>query len=54
MAEVVVYDLSGRQVHASAMTNDRLTLDLGHLARGTYRLTIKGAEKRADRIFVVQ
>jgi hypothetical protein len=54
MEEVVVYDLSGRKVHAVAMTNDRLTLDLGHLARGTYRLAIKGAEKRADRMFVVQ
>jgi len=54
MAEVVVYDLSGRKVHAASMTNEQLTLDLGNLARGTYRLTIRGAEKRADRMFVIQ
>jgi hypothetical protein len=54
VAEVLVYDLAGRQVHAASMTADRISLDLGHLSQGTYRLTVKATERRADRMFVVQ
>lgn len=54
VAEVLVYDLAGRQVHAESMTTDRISLDLGHLAQGTYRLTVKASESRADRMFVIQ
>jgi hypothetical protein len=53
MAEILVYDLAGRQVYATVMKDSRMTIDLEHLARGTYRLTLNAAEKRADRMFVV-
>jgi hypothetical protein len=53
-AELQVFDLAGRLLMQMAMTESRLEMDLGHLAKGNYRLSITAADKHADRMFLVQ
>lgn len=47
-ADIIIYDLSGREVLNRRMDSEVMTVDLGQLHRGTYILTIEqNGEKKS-------